>query len=138
MFQGSFPTTRATMRRFIALLLLLVTVAFQAEAVFGEVRDGSVHHEAVAEAWIHAHDPHGSHPHDGPQQAESSGELGDSAHEEHRPPGDATDHCTHIHGMALVHPVDVTLISTECSFELASMPQASELRFEALTPPPRS
>jgi len=121
------------MRRPIALILLLLTVAFQTEAVFGEVRDGTVHHEGTVQAWVHAHDPHGSHAHDATDDGASAEDAGHS-HER----GGSFDHCTHVHGVALPAPADVHFVFSECESELSHPPASSDTRFEALTPPPRS
>jgi hypothetical protein len=124
------------MRRFISALLLLATVAFQAEAVLGEARDGSVHHEEAAEAWVHAHDPHGSHSHDGPEGPRSLqlNERAPSSEHEH---GTTTDHCTHVHGMALVCTTDLDLILIEWRFGYSGPSVPADVVFEALSPPPR-
>jgi hypothetical protein len=120
------------MRRPIACVLLLLTVAFQTEAVFGEVRDGDVHHEETAQAWMHAHDPHGSHAHDASDDAAATIDAGDE--HEH---GDSFDHCTHVHGVALVSPLDFSLVFGECAWAAAEPPAPTDARYEALSPPPR-
>jgi len=120
------------MRRPIALILLLLTVGYQTEPVFGEARDADVHHEEVAQAWRHAHDPHGSHAHDEPTDS-AARDRG----EQHENSG-SLDHCTHLHGFALVHPVEVSFTFVECSYVLGGTPMPRDARFEALTPPPRS
>ena len=125
-----------TMRRPIALILLLLTVTFQTEAVFGESRDGDVHHENVAEAWAHAHDPHGSHVHDAPD-AETDASTSQDAGDQHEH-GGSFDHCTHVHGVAIVALVDMSFVFSDCASGHPDVPVASDTRFEALTPPPRS
>lgn len=61
-----------------------------AEAVVGEQRDGTVHHESAAEAMEHTESAQGEHGH------EDSGEHGP----EHQH-GTSVDHCTHTHSVSL-------------------------------------
>lgn len=124
------------MRRPIALVLLLLTVSFQSEAVFGEVHDADIHHEGMIQAWVHSHDPHGSHAHDAQAESVNTLTTRDAGHPGQT--GGSFDHCTHLHGVALVPSVDVGFALGECMFELSEVPVPSDARFEALTPPPRS
>jgi hypothetical protein len=128
------------MRRFIALLLLCVTATFQVESVFGEVRDAEVHHERVAEAWVHAHDRHATHSH--VEIDESRGESRDvgtrGVEAEEREQGSATDHCTHVHGVALIPPLELSFVASESCFERDVSITLPDLQLSAQTPPPRS
>ena len=125
------------MRRSISGVLLLMTVAFQTEPVFGEVRDGDVHHEDVAESWVHAQDPHRSHSLDASTESGNVPIESDAETSEHHEHGGSMDHCTHLHGFALVNPTDVGFVLGECSYELALEPEPTDARSGVLAPPPR-
>ncbi len=61
-----------------------------AESVFGEVRDGTVHHESAIEAMEHTERSQSEHGH------EDASEHGP----EHQH-GTAVDHCTHTHSVSM-------------------------------------
>lgn len=89
-------------RRAIAIALLILTPASAAEAVFGMLRDGAVHHEsAVAAAASRDAGPQSGHGRE------------DSAPTHQR--GTPADHCTHEHGTATVSPVFSFSFSTSVS-----------------------
>ncbi|MEX2584426.1 MAG: hypothetical protein WD766_14245 [Gemmatimonadota bacterium] len=78
------------LRRFAALLMLLIVTFSNVETVTGVIRDGTVHHESAAAAAGHAAQAKGEHGHEdgaphGPQH-------------EH---GTQSDHCMHQHGNLL-------------------------------------
>lgn len=77
-------------RRLIAFLALVAVTFSSAEAVVGELRDGDVHHEALAEAVLHDHGPDGEHGHEH-----------DAPHDSDHRHGTSSDHCTHQHGQQL-------------------------------------
>lgn len=70
-----------------------------AETVFGEVRDGAVHHESAAEAIEHSESGQGEHGH------EDAGEHGP----EHQH-GTSVDHCTHTHSASLPTQHEFTFV----------------------------
>jgi hypothetical protein len=133
------------MRRSVTLFVLIMMMASRAEAVTGEVRDGDVHHESTAEAVVHAQDPHGAHAHDGAdavndqapeptKDTRAAPEDGTSSHEH----GSASDHCTHVHGVAAMSSMDWCPLSLETSFDFVSTFQNSDTAFDTHFPPPRS
>lgn len=128
------------MRRATAFVLLVLTLAGQAESVVGEVRDAEVHHETTLEAFVHTQDPHGAHAHDAlPEQPDhqARGEelAGDHSDHEH---GTCADHCTHVHGTALTGQVDLQLVVAAWVIpELSSPTIPIDLPFATLSPPPR-
>lgn len=77
-------------RRLVTSFVLLAVAFSSAEAVFGELRDGKVHHESRAEAALHDHGPDGEHGH-----------QYDSPHGPEHQHGTSSDHCTHQHGEQL-------------------------------------
>lgn len=77
-------------RRLIASLAFLAITLSSGEAVIGELRDGEVHHESLAEAATHDHGPNGEREH----------EHGSPHGPKHRH-GTSSDHCTHQHGEQL-------------------------------------
>lgn len=87
-----------TPRRILALLLLLVTGLAQGETVWGELRDGEVHHESAAAALAHAAQTDGDHGHEDARTPEHR-------HGEDHQHGTNADHCTHHHGTAMVTAV---------------------------------
>lgn len=83
------------LRRSIALLTLLLLVGSIAEPALGQLRDGVVHHESTASAASHADGAPSEHGH------EDGSPLGHQHGREHQH-GTSADHCTHLHGLALV------------------------------------
>lgn len=78
-------------RAILALVALFASGGFDTEQVVGEMRDGAIHHESVAEAAAHAERTTGDHGHEDPG----------SERDEHGPGhshGTTSDHCTHQHG----------------------------------------
>lgn len=78
------------LRRLIASLAFVAITLSSAEAVIGELRDGEVHHESLAEAAAHDHGLKGEREH----------EHG-SPHGPDHQHGTSSDHCTHQHGEQL-------------------------------------
>jgi len=85
-------------RRLLGVLLAIAIAASSAEALSGELRDGGVHHEGAAEATAH-HDVQGTHGDHGHEDASSPGAHEHGPGHEH---GTSADHCTHVHGQALI------------------------------------
>ena len=75
--------------RAVAIALVTLTPAAAAESVLGVVRDGAVHHESAAAA--------AAHRDAGPQ----SGHGHDDSVPSHQH-GTPADHCTHVHGLAVI------------------------------------
>ena len=120
------------MRRLIALTLLILTSASSMEAVVGVVRDGEVHHENAAVAAAHAEASSGDHGH---EDATRSGEHRHGEDHEH---GTSTDHCTHVHSVALLtsSPPPLAVELTEIFFTERAFPR--ETVSEGFAQPPRA
>lgn len=87
-----------TLRRWIALLMLLLVAASSVESVIGVLRDGEVHHEAAGAAAAHAPAAvDGEHGH------EDDALPGDHQHGPGHQHGTPADHCTHQHATPLLH-----------------------------------
>jgi ABC-type nickel/cobalt efflux system permease component RcnA len=91
---ASYYFVSMTLRRILALLLLLAAGLAQGESVWGELRDGEVHHESDVAAFAHAATADGEHGHEDARVPEHR-HGGDHQHGTH------ADHCTHQHGVAL-------------------------------------
>jgi hypothetical protein len=127
------------MRRAVALLAIIMSMASRAEAVIGEVRDADIHRETAVEAWTHAQDPHGAHAHDGAHPigesgAESVQGTDDESPHEH---GGSSDHCTHVHGAMLVGSMEWSPVPTEVSFDSFLTSSSSGVAPQLRSPPPR-
>ena len=121
-------------RSIVALALLMGYGIASAEVIFGEVRDGAVHHESAAEALNHAvHDAMdtGEHGH------EDAGE-----HPEHGPDhqhGTSADHCTHAHSVGLPgHPTDFSLVILAVSFETVPAVECRAAAARTVFHPPKA
>ena len=120
------------MRRLIALALLLFTTASSLEAVVGVMRDGEVHHEGSATAAAHAELSAGDHGHE-----DVSSPANDHEHGEGHEHGTSSDHCTHMHGVALASAFGFAL------FAASSVSRTTDTEFHiqrvapTLTHPPR-
>jgi hypothetical protein len=93
-----------TLRRILALLLLLAAGLAQVEPVWGELRDGEVHHESVQTALAHHAEADGDHGH------EDAG-APEHPHGEDHQHGTTLDHCTHHHSAAAVTSVAFSMPS---------------------------
>ena len=120
------------MRRLIALCLLLVTTAFNAEAVAGALRDGQVHHEDLATASSHAASPDGEHGH------EDGSPLPGHRHDQNHEHGTSADHCTHHHGAALVPSFSFCISLSESGISRAEPLLPHLLDATTLVRPPRA
>jgi hypothetical protein len=80
-----------SLRRAIAVVLLVMTSASGAESVFGVLRDGEMHHVSAAAAVTHRN----ADPQSGQGQEDSQ-----PTHQH----GTPADHCTHAHGVAIINP----------------------------------
>jgi hypothetical protein len=111
-----------TRRRAIALGLMLALGASAVDAVAGPVRDGSVHYASARQdadlgAVSFADHLGPTHDHDGPleptatQQACTVSQPGSAAPsgETEREHADGDDHCGHVHGVALIPAVSLTV-----------------------------
>jgi hypothetical protein len=97
------------LRRFVALILLLVVSAFQAEAGIGAMRDGDVHHESLMAAMSHQSSG-GFHGHeDAPVPGHAPGSPQAPGGQHHH--GTTGDHCTHQHLVAPVSSLALTFSS---------------------------
>lgn len=81
------------MRRVLALLLILGSGLAGFETVWGEVRDGAIHHEDATVAAAHSVTSSGDHGHEDFSAPEHD-------HDEQHQHGTSADHCTHQHGVA--------------------------------------
>ena len=120
------------MRRLIALTLLVLTSASSMEAVAGVMRDGEVHHENPAVAAAHAQTSPGDHGHE--DAANSDEHRHDEGHEH----GTSTDHCTHVHSVALLNspPPQLAVETAELFFTENVFPP--EIVSEGFAHPPRA
>lgn len=107
------------MRRLLALTLLILTTASSLEAVVGVMRDGEVHHEDSAVAATHAQAVSGDHGHEDASASTDQRHDGDHEH------GTSTDHCTHVHSLALLSssPLPPPVEVTENSFLESASPR---------------
>lgn len=115
-------------RRLIAAFMLFAVTLSSAEVVLGELRDGEVHHESMAEAAAHDHgrDGEGEHEHGSPHGPEH----------QH---GTSGDHCTHQHGEQL-HGVQILLAVGPLDAFVSFLEQSSLLDrvIEPYLRPPRA
>lgn len=115
-------------RRLIASLALLAVAFSSAEAVVGELRDGEVHHEALAEAVLHDHGPDGEHGHEH-----------DAPHGSDHRHGTSSDHCTHQHGQQLSGEPFLLAVHASAAPESFLEPSSLSGRFiEPVLRPPRA
>lgn len=119
------------MGRLIALCVLLLTTASNLEVVVGMLRDGRVHHEDAATALVHAESGPGEHGH------EDASAPANHRHGKGHEHGTSGDHCTHVHGVALVGSFSFLLLGGEAGVEYADAPLPDPLISEALVHPPR-
>lgn len=120
------------MRRAIAFALLLFMTASSVETVAGLVRDGAVHHEDVVSAAAHAATGTGEHGHE-----DASGPA-DHEHGEDHQHGTAGDHCTHVHGAAILTAHAFAPVLGEAAYTFSDVPTLLGLSATALTRPPRA
>lgn len=95
------PLPRFLPRRAIGSLIAVVTLGSSVESAASLVRDGAMHHETAAAAAAHLDaGTRGHHGHEdgGPQSRPHS-------HNSQHQHGTTADHCTHMHGVGLVAPV---------------------------------
>lgn len=120
------------MRRLLALTLLILTSASSMEAVVGVMRDGEVHHENAAVAAAHAQELSGDHGH------EDGARSGEHRHGEDHEHGTSTDHCTHVHSVALLtsSPPPPAVEIAEISFTESAFPR--ETVSDRFAQPPRA
>lgn len=121
-----------TLRRLIALVVLLAVAASGLESVVGMLRDGEVHHESLAAATVHKVASDGAHRHDDRQiPAERDGG-------ERHDHNTAADHCTHQHSAATV-PVIAFALPADTSSDILDDPLlSSEGHTTHLPHPPRA
>lgn len=119
-------------RRILALFLILVFGLSSFEAVWGEVRDGDVHHENVATAADHSMLSQGDHGHEDVGAPEHH-------HDEQHQHGTGADHCTHQHGVEVpalilvdLGTLAITSAAAETEYRFTSRPPSGLLR------PPRA
>lgn len=126
-------TLRRVRRRLVAGVLLLGVTASSFEAVAGLLRDGSVHHETVAQALAHPSQRTGEHGH------ETASEAPDQDHGPDHQHGTGADHCVHAHSAALLSPKAVALADGEVGMPpIASLAIPSDHRAPPLFHPPRA
>jgi hypothetical protein len=118
------------MRRLIAFCLVLLTAASNLEAVVGMLRDGEVHHEELSAASLHA-TPDGEHGHE-----DASSPAGHQ-HDENHEHGTSGDHCTHVHGMALIPTFAFAVLMGEDVTQYAEVTQPHPIISRPFTHPPR-
>lgn len=121
------------MRRLIALALLLFTTASSLEAVVGVVRDGAVHHEDAATAAAHAEMSAGEHGHE-----DASSASDDHEHGERHQHGTSGDHCTHMHGVALIPVFAFALFGSLSTASTVDAEFHNQRVAPTLTHPPRA
>jgi hypothetical protein len=124
------------LRRFVALILLLVVSAFQAETGIGAMRDGDVHHESLVAAM--SHQPSGGfHGHEDAQ-------VRDNGPDDPRSPGGphhhgtTGDHCTHQHIAGLTAPFVISFSNTLSFQAIRSGPDHFDRVPRTLFHPPRA
>jgi hypothetical protein len=109
-------------KRLTATLVIVAWTLMSFESTWGELRDGDVHHESASEALQHraasAGSPEHGHAEDLGGAAQGDEQDGDHQH------GSSSDHCTHVHGSALI--MTVVYVAP------ASLPHA----WDRPTPPP--
>jgi len=126
------PVPSAT-RKVVALVLLVSFVTSSFEAVAGLVRDGSVHHETATEAMTHSSARTGEHGHETASEAPEQDHGPDHQH------GTGADHCTHVHGAALLAPATVALVDHEVVMPpVGSLATPTDYRTPPLFHPPRA
>ena len=92
-------------RRLLALILMFALPVSNSEAVFGELRDGEIHHETTLAAAVHAQQAGGDHGHE-------DAEAPTHRHGDNHQHGTGADHCTHQHGTPLPVRASFRLISS--------------------------
>ena len=120
------------MRRLLALTMLILTTTSSLEAVLGVVRDGEVHHEDAAAAAAHTQHFDGDHGHEDAVPAGDNRQAGDHEH------GTASDHCTHVHAMALLPSFAFVILIAEASTQYSEKSLPHSLLSETFSRPPRA
>jgi hypothetical protein len=119
-----------------ALAMLLATGFAALEPVVGLLRDGELHHEAVAEAAQHASRqagvPTGEHGH------EPSSDTPDHPHGPGHQHGTSADHCTHVHSVALFAGFALEICAVESTFSFAEATLRTKAVSADLTRPPKA
>ena len=102
------------------------------EVVVGVMRDGEVHHENAGVAAAHAQQSTGDHGH------EDSTRSGQHSHGEDHEHGTSTDHCTHVHSVALLSssPAPLAVELSEIQFTESAFPR--ETVSDGFAQPPRA
>jgi ABC-type nickel/cobalt efflux system permease component RcnA len=119
-----------SLRRLLALFLLLATGLAQLETVYGTLRDAEVHHEDAASAAQHARVFLGDHGHE-------------DAHDDHHEHGEGhqhgtgADHCTHQHGTAQPTTLAFALADVYASLDVMEPSTASGRTSSGFFRPPR-
>ena len=90
-------------KRLTATLMIFAWTLMSFESAWGELRDGDVHHESASEALQHRAASAGSLEH-GHAEDLGGAEQGEEQDGDHRH-GSSSDHCTHVHGVALIMTV---------------------------------
>lgn len=98
-----FALTSMMTKRLTAALMIFTWALMSVESVMGELRDGDVHHESSLEAVQHRAASGGGFGHD---HAEEPGRADqDNEQDRDHRHGSSADHCTHLHGVALIEMV---------------------------------
>lgn len=112
-------------RRLIALVVLLASTAAAAEAVVGVMRDRAVHHEHTTVA-----------------QAASSqtapAPSPDRQREDRHDHDTGSDHCTHVHGVALIPALKLFMPGLERTIDFTEPPSRRAVLSEVIPEPPRA
>ena len=131
-----FTLTSIMIKRLTATLMIFAWALMSVESVVGEMRDGDVHHESVSKAMQHRVASAGGFAH---EHGEEPGleEQGDEQDRDHQH-GSSTDHCTHVHGAALIiMAVPVTPTSVDHAWNWPSPSSNHFVPAEVLPHPPK-
>lgn len=114
-------------RRLIALTLLVASTVATAEAVVGVVRDRAVHHEHAVTAVAHATSGQADVP-----------PSPDERQEDRHDHDTGSDHCTHVHGVALLPTLTVPIPGRESTIDYTEPPSRWAVLSEVISEPPRA
>jgi len=131
--------TVKSIRRVIALSMLLAFATSALEAVAGPVRDGAMHHETILAAASHQAVVGSSHNHQGTlseTSAQTPNPDAPSDGPDHEHPGG--DHCTHVHGAALVPHMTVAFASVVVATSDSHAAHHEDPTYTHIPHPPRA
>jgi hypothetical protein len=114
-------------RRLIALILFVASTAATAEAVVGVVRDRAVHHQHAVTAAAHATSGQTDVP-------PSPDERPENRHDHDT----GSDHCTHVHGVALIPSPSLPVPGRESTIDFADPPSRWTVPSDVISEPPRA